>query len=141
VLRCFLIVCVSSTLLAATATAQTVPLAWAPLSHVSSSPLYALPSRGPLNPGSLIGEQSDTVARQIRPTYWKEGGIVVALPAAAFMGWLVHGLCADSDGGGGGCTGAMVGGALGGAVVGFLAGALIGGQFPKHPKSAPVEPS
>ena len=138
-LRCFLIVCASSTLLVATATAQTAPLAWAPLSNVSSSPLYAVPSRGPLSPGSLIGEQSDTVARQIRPTYWKEGGIVGALAAGTFLGWLAHGFCNYSESGGG-CTGALVGGALGGGLIGFLTGALIGGQFPKHP-SEPVEPT
>jgi hypothetical protein len=139
VLRCFLIVCLSSTLLVATARAQNVPLAWAPLSNVSSSPLYAVPSRGPLSPGSLIGEQSDTVARQIRPTYWKEGGIVGALAAGAFLGWLAHGFCNYSESGGG-CTGALVGGALGGGLIGFLTGALIGGQFPKQP-SAPAEPT
>jgi hypothetical protein len=140
VLRCFLIVCASSTLLVATATAQTVPLSWAPLSNVSSSSLYAVPSRGPLRPGSLIGEQGDTVARQIRPTYWKEGGIVGALAAGAFLGWLAHGFCSYSESEGG-CTGALVGGALGGGLIGFLTGALIGGQFPKHPKSAPPEPN
>lgn len=97
-LRYFLIVCASSTLLVGTATAQTVPLAWAPLSNLSSSPLYDLPLRGPLTPGSLLAEQADSVARQIRPAHWKEGGLV---------------------------------GALG----------LIGGQFPTHPQSAPVEPT
>lgn len=134
----FLIVCASSTLLAVTATAQTVPLAWAPLSNVSASPLYALPSHGPLTPGSLLAEPADSVVRQIRPTYWKEGGIVGGLAAGAFLGWLAHGLCTDSDTGGG-CTGALVGGALGGGAIGFLVGALIGGQFPKGPKEAPSD--
>ena len=85
-LRCFLIVSVSSTLLVA----------------------------DPLSRGSLIEEQSDTVARQIRPTYWKEGGIVGALATGAFLGWLVHGFCSYSESGGG---------------------------FPKHPNRAPPEPS
>jgi hypothetical protein len=79
------------------------------------------------------------VARQIRPTYWKEGGIVGALAAGAFLGWLADGFCNYSESGGG-CTGALVGGALGGGLIGFLTGALIGGQFPKQP-SAPAEPT
>jgi hypothetical protein len=141
VLRCFLIVCASSTLLVATATAQNVPLAWAPLSNVSSSPLYDLPLRGPLTPGSLLAEQADTVPRQIKPTHWKEGGLVGALAVGAFGAWLGNEICRNADDTGGGCTRAVLGGALGGGVLGFLIGALIGGQFPKHPQSAPVEPT
>jgi hypothetical protein len=139
VLGCLLIVCASSILLVAPATAQTVPLAWAPLSNLSSSPLYDLPVRGPLAPGSLLAEQADSVVRQIRPTHWKEGGLVGALAVGAFGAWFGNEICRNSDTGGG-CTGLMLGGALGGGVLGFLIGALIGGQFPKH-SSAPVGPT
>jgi hypothetical protein len=139
VLRCFLIVWASFTLPVATATAQNVPLAWAPLSNVSSSPLYDLPLRGPLTPGSLLAEQADTVPRQIKPTHWKEGGLVGALAVGAFGAWLGYEICQNSDTGNG-CTGLTLGGALGGGVLGFLIGALIGGQFPKQP-SAPAEPT
>ena len=138
-LRCLLIVCASSILLVAPATAQTVPLAWAPLSNLSSSPLYDLPLRGPLAPGSLLAEQADSVVRQIRPTHWKEGGLVGALAVGAFGAWLGNEICRNSDTGSG-CTGLTLGGALGGGVLGFLIGALIGGQFPKQP-SAPAEPT
>jgi hypothetical protein len=139
VFRCFLIVCASSILLVATATAQRVPLAWAPLSNLSSSPLYDLPLGGPLTPGSLLAEQADSVARQIQPTHWKEGGLVGALAVGAFGAWLGSEICRNSDTGSG-CTGVALGGALGGGVLGFLIGALIGGQFPKQP-SAPAEPT
>jgi hypothetical protein len=139
VIRGFLIVCVSSTLLVATATAQNVSLSWAPLSNLSSSLLYDLPLRGPLTPGSLLAEQADTVPRQIKPTHWKEGGLVGALAVGAFGAWLGSEICQNSDTGSG-CTGLTLGGALGGGVLGFLIGALIGGQFPKQP-SAPAEPT
>ena len=138
-LRRFLIVCLSSTLLVATARAQNVPLAWAPLSNLSSSPLYDLPLGGPLNPGSLLAEQADTVPRQIKPTHWKEGGLVGALAVGAFGVWLGNEICRNSDTASG-CTGLALSGALGGGVLGFLIGALIGGQFPKQP-SAPAEPT
>jgi hypothetical protein len=119
--------------------AQTVPPAWPPLSNTPSL-LYAWSAAGPLRLRAFTAEPADTVARPIKPTYWKEGGVIGAVPMALFLGWLTHGLCQDPDGGGGECTGALVGGALGGGLVGFLAGALIGGQFPKHPKSTRAEP-
>ena len=78
------------------------------------------------------------MARQIKPTYWKEGGVIGAVAVGAFGAWLFHGLCSDSDTAEG-CTGALVGGALGGGLLGFLTGALIGGQFPKHAPSAPYQ--
>ena len=119
--------------------AQTARPAWPPLSQSSPS-RYASSAVGPLRVRAFAAEPADTVARQIKPTYWKEGGVIGAVPMAVFLGWLTHGLCQDSDGGGGGCTRALVGGALGGGLAGFLAGALIGGQFPKHPKGARAEP-
>ena len=78
--------------------------------------------------------------RQIKPTHWKEGGLVGALAVGAFGAWFGNEICRNSDDTGGGCTRAVLGGALGGGVLGFLLGALIGGQFPKHP-SEPVEPT
>lgn len=115
--------------------AQGAPIAWPPLSQAPVSSLYASSAVGLLSPRAFTAEPADTVVRHIKPTYWKEGGVIGAVPAGVFLGWLSHGLCSDSDSGGG-CTGALVGGALGGGLVGFLAGALIGGLFPKHSQEA-----
>jgi hypothetical protein len=130
------LVCVIGVLQTGILAAQEAPISWQPLSHASVSSLYATPAAGPLSPRAFIAESADTVVRQIKPTYWKEGGIVGAVAVGAFGGWLVHGLCRDSESGGD-CTGALVGGALGGGLLGFLTGALIGGQFPKHSEEAP----
>jgi hypothetical protein len=75
------------------------------------------------------------VLRQIKPTYWKEGGIIGAVAAGAFMTYFAGGFCAMADGNRS-CTGAMIGGALIGSGVGFALGGLIGGAFPKGPRSS-----
>jgi hypothetical protein len=138
VLRCVLIVCASSTLLLDSAGAQNQAVAWPALSQLSASSLYTERPSTPLNLHLVAGEPADTVARQIKPTHWKEGGIVGALLLGAFGVWFGNEVCRNSEGGGS-CAGALVGGGLGGGLIGFLTGALIGGQFPKHPKSTPAE--
>jgi hypothetical protein len=87
---------------------------------------------GPMPATMLLGV--DTTSRQIRPTYWKEGGIaggiVFGLLGAAAGG----GLCAYSDQNRD-CTGATLLGAVGGGLIGGTIGALIGGQFSKSSPS------
>jgi hypothetical protein len=112
--------------------AQAKPVAWPQLSRLSSPLIYPAHSANALNFRPLAGESSDTVIRQIRPTHWKEGGMVGALVLGAFGAWFGNEICRNdevSDS----CTGLILGGVVGGGGVGFLIGALIGGQFPKHP--------
>jgi hypothetical protein len=84
-------------------------------------------------------EPSDTAPPQIKPTHWKEGGIVGAVLLGVFSIWFFNELCQNTDAGAdSGCSAkAVVGGALGGGGLGFLIGALIGGQFPKQASRAP----
>ena len=140
-LRCFLIVCASCTLLHDSARAQNHAVGWPPLSQLSASPLYTERPSTPLDVHRLAAVPPDTVPRQIKPTHWKEGGIVGAVLVGAFGAWLGNEICRNSESGAASCTGAWVGGALGGGLFGFLTGALIGGQFPKQPKSAGAEPT
>jgi hypothetical protein len=143
VLRCVLIVCASSGLLTQSPRAQTGVVSWPPLSQLSASSLYTEWAATPLSPRLLALEAPDTVPKQIRPTHWKEGGIVGAVALGAFGIWFGHELCTESEAGNdSGCMPkSVIGGAVGGGILGFLIGALIGGQFPKHPPSAPAEPS
>jgi hypothetical protein len=132
-LRYVLIVCALSTLLLDGASAQAQAVTWPPLSQLSTSSLYIERPAAPLDLHPLAEEPSDTVVRRIKPTYWKEGGIVGAVAAGAFLAYPAGGLCQYSDSGES-CGGAAIGGAVLGAGVGFGLGALIGGQFPKRPK-------
>jgi hypothetical protein len=136
VLRHALIVCASSALLLHSARAQTAAVSWPPLSHLSESSFYTERPTTPLSPRSFAREAGDTMVKQIRPTHWKEGGIVGAVVLGAFGIWLGNEICQETEAGNdGGCTAkAVVGGAIGGGGLGFLIGALIGGQFPKRPK-------
>ena len=111
--------------------AQTLHPTWPPLTTMSAAVLYAPTgvNHGPLRMPSL----ADTAARDIEPTYWREGGLVGAVSIGAFMGYLVHGLCQDSDTTRGSCADELLRGALFGGLVGFGMGALVGGQFPKPP--------
>ncbi|HEV2085011.1 MAG TPA: hypothetical protein VGR09_08005 [Gemmatimonadales bacterium] len=136
-LRWLLTGCALSTLLVDSARAQAQVITWPLLSQLSSSSLYIGRPADPLDPHLLAAAPSDTVAREIKPTHWKEDGIVGAVLIGGSSAWLGHAICRNSQGGS--CTGALVGGALGGGLIGFLIGALIGGQFPKQPTSAPAE--
>jgi hypothetical protein len=93
VLRRLLIGCASSVLLIQTASAQTAALSWPPLSHLSESSLYTDRTTTPLSPRSLTREAPDTIVRQIRPTHWKEGGLVGALLLGAFGIWFGNEIC------------------------------------------------
>ena len=140
-LRCFLTVCASCTLLLDSARAQNQAVAWPPLSQLSASSLYIERPSTPLDLHLLAGEPPDTVPRQIKPTHWRQGGLVGALLLGGVGAWFANEFCRNFDESGNGCGGFAIRGALGGGITGFLIGALIGGQFPKHPKSAPSEPS
>jgi hypothetical protein len=136
VLRCFLIVCLSCTLLVATARGQAQAVTWPPLSQPSVSSLYIERPGTPLHFRLLDGEPPDTVPRQIKPTHWREGGMVGSLLVGAFSVWFGNEICRYVEDGGNGCAGFMIRGAIAGGITGFLIGALIGGQFPKHPSAS-----
>jgi hypothetical protein len=142
VLRLILIFCASSGLLHQSAVAQTPAVSWLPLSGLSESSLYTERPSTPFSNRLLASEPRDTVAKQIRPTHWKEGGIVGAVALGAFGVWFGNEICQKTDAGSEeGCTArSVVGGAIVGGGLGFLIGALIGGQFPKHSSSGPAEP-
>jgi hypothetical protein len=80
------------------------------------------PSAGPSRSGAIAG-----VKRDLGNTYWKEGGIVAAIPAVVlanlYMNTRDKPLLV-------GLLGRAVGSAFLGAIF-FLPGALIGAQFPK----------
>ena len=84
--------------------------------------------RGPMQKAFSV----DSVRRQIRPTYWKQGALVDGIVTGLGLALLIDGLCSSDWGGN--CGGAVTGGLLGGGVVGGVVGALIGGQFPKSEK-------
>jgi hypothetical protein len=121
--------------------AQAAPIAWQPLRAPSSSYFYASPAIGPLSPQAFRAEPPDTGVRQIKPTYWKEGGVVGAVVVGTSMTLLVVGLCREGDGAD--CHPYQyVLGPLFSAALGFGLGALVGGgQFRKHPRSLPAEPT
>jgi hypothetical protein len=132
VLRYFLIACTSSTLLLDSARAQTQVVTWPPLTQLSASSLYMERPTAPLNRHLLAGEPPDTAVRQIKPTYWKEGGLVGGVASGVFFAWLIHGLCTYYDESRNpNCGLKLVGGAVFGGGLGFVLGALVGGQFPK----------
>ena len=141
-LRSILMLGVCSGLLFESAAAQTPSVSWPPLSGLSGSSLYIERPGIPLTNRLLASETRDTVPRQIRPTHWKEGGLVGALMLGAFGIWFGNEICQETEAGNNsGCTArAVVGGAVGGGALGFLIGALVGGQFPKHSPTEPAEP-
>jgi hypothetical protein len=139
-LRYFLIVCASSALLLDTARAQTRAVTWPPLSQLSASSLYIEGPTTPLDRHLLAGEPPDTVVRQIKPTYWKEGGLVGGVLSGVFLAWLVHGLCTYYDESiNPNCGLKLVAGGVFGGGLGFVLGALVGGQFPKGRPGAPSD--
>lgn len=119
--------------------AQSQVVAWPPLAELSTSSIYLERTPRPLDPSSLASTASDTTVRQIKPTHWKEGGLVGALVLGGLGVWLGNEICQNSDDTTASCTGAVIGGGLGGGILGFLIGALIGGQIPKHSVSEPAD--
>ena len=80
------------------------------------------PSVGPSRSEAFAG-----VKRDLGNTYWKEGGIVTAIPAVVLANLIMN--TRDKP-----LLVGLVGRAFGSAMVGaifFLPGALIGAQFPK----------
>jgi len=75
---------------------------------------------GPLSAG-WPAQARDSVVRDIRPTYWKEGALVGGL-AGAVAGLVLSSACE---------MGCMTAAILGGGLLLVLPGALIGGQFRK----------
>jgi hypothetical protein len=129
-------------LLASTsAAAQATGIAWPPLAQASPSPLYAEYSAGPIDRAGFSREAVDTTPRQIKPTYWKEGGVVGGALGGVFVATLAYGLCTQSEGNTRHCGFKLLGGAVLGAGAGFGLGALIGGQFPKHRGEVPADSS
>ena len=119
---------------AAPVQAQAARPDWPPLRDASVAQFY--PARVSAT-SQQLGDAADTTVRVIKPTYWKEGGFIGAVPLAIATGWLANGLCGiDDSATRKSCTTAAVGGAAIGAGVGFLIGALIGGQFYKNSKAA-----
>jgi hypothetical protein len=131
VLRTLLVVLASSSLALDSAGGQAPPVTWPPLSQLSASSLYAEQPTTPFDAQRLAGEPSDTVARQIKPTFWKEGGLVGGIASGVFMALFAHGMCAYAEGNTRDCGLALLGGTVVGGGLGFALGALVGGQFSK----------
>jgi hypothetical protein len=97
----------------------------------SASVLFNGPQRHLLS-SMLTEPRRDTLPRQIRPTYWKEGVLIGGVLGAVGGAFLGHGLCEMSEEFGKNCTGSLLLGGVLGAGLLAIPGALIGGQFPKH---------
>jgi hypothetical protein len=100
--------------------------AWGPAPSILFSSID-----GEALPAARVGASLDSVRRQIRPTYWKEGALIGGGIGVLLGAWLGHGLCGLSDEFGKNCTGSLVVGGMVGAVLLAIPGALVGGQFPK----------
>ena len=108
----------SLTVCASPAAGQAAPRGPAP------SVLYSNVARGPL----LIdwsAEPRDSVVRDIRPTYWKEGALVAGL-LGAVGGFLLGSAVCESG------TSCMTAAIIGGGLLLTIPGALVGGQFSKR---------
>jgi hypothetical protein len=101
-----------------------------PLPGPVASVFFRSAARGPLSV-AWSSEPHDSVVRDIRPTYWKEGALVGALLGAVGGAVVGGGFCRMSDEFGKDCTASTVLGGVGGAVLLVIPGALIGGQFRK----------
>jgi hypothetical protein len=100
-----------------------------PLSPTASA-LFISGARGPLYRAGLR-EATDTVRREISPTYWREGALIGS--AVGALGGLLVGqfICEQSEGQGESCMTTRVTAVLASALLLALPGALIGGQFSK----------
>lgn len=87
------------------------------------SVLFSGVARGPLSV-EWSAESRDSVVRDIRPTYWKEGALVAGLLGA--VGGALLGLAHCESG-----YGCIIGASIGGALLLAIPGALVGGQFRK----------
>ena len=80
----------------------------------------------------MAAEPRDSLPRQSRPTYWKEGMLIAGIAGAAGGAFLGYGLCDQSEDPSVSCGMMAVLGGLGGALLLAIPGALIGGQFEKN---------
>jgi hypothetical protein len=104
--------------------------AQAPVSRVIPSVVFSNAAPGPLRTPGLI-PPADSIDRNIRPTYWKEGALVGGLSGAAAGTVLGLVICRNSEELGKNCAGSAVAGGLIAALVLAIPGALIGGQISK----------
>lgn len=109
-----------------------------------SSPAAAQVRIGPPLPSALLSSDTpgplrtaglavppDSIDRDIRPTYWKEGALVGGLVGAAGGAVLGAAICRNSEEFGKRCTGTAVASGLISGLVLAIPGALIGGQIHK----------
>jgi hypothetical protein len=87
------------------------------------SEVFGAVSRGPLRQSFV----PDSVRREIRPTHWKEGGLIGGVVTGVGLAVWLNGWCHHSDD----CRGVVPAGLVAGGLLGGLVGALVGGQFPK----------
>jgi hypothetical protein len=139
-LRALLTVCVTCALVVPAVQCQNQPaVSWPPLNPAASVLYGGLPS-SPLDVQGLKPESHDSIGRLVKPTHWKEGGILGGLVLGGFSVWLSNEICEYAgEGQARGCGGKAVLGGLVGGGLGFLIGALIGGQFPKHAPASPAQ--
>jgi hypothetical protein len=104
--------------------------AQAPVSRLVPSLVISNATPGPLRTPGLIAP-ADSIDRDIRPTYWKEGALVGGLSGAAAGTVLGLVICRNSEELGKNCAGSAVAGGLISALVLAIPGALIGGQMQK----------
>jgi hypothetical protein len=104
--------------------------AQSPVQGPVPSVLFSCPAPGPLRSQGFI-EPADTIDRDIRPTYWKEGALVGGLIGAAGGTALGLAICRNSEELGKNCAGSAVAAGLISALVLAIPGALIGGQMHK----------
>lgn len=128
-----LVLCFAALAVPTASSAQTPHPTWPPLNAKAAAVLYT-PTELYRAPPRMLS-LADTVARNIKPTYWREGGLVGAVSVGAFMAYFVHALCQLDDSIRGSCAETLVRGGLFGGLVGFGIGAMVGGQFPKHPRN------
>lgn len=119
----FLLLIVSLATWTTPGAAQTLPLS------AASSPLFVgLPTP---RWRATLEAQPDPVARQIQPTYWKEGALVGGVLGGLGGALLGNAICTQTERPDKNCTGTTVIGAVLAAAILAIPGALIGGQFPK----------
>jgi len=116
-MRKTLLLLISLTVCASPAAGQAAPRGPA------ASVLYSGGVRGPLSIDWSAASR-DSVVRDIRPTYWKEGALVAGL-LGAVGGFLLGSAVCESG------TGCLTGAIIGGGLLLTIPGALIGGQFRK----------
>ena len=133
-LRCLLVIWIVAVVPLDRALAQAPSVSWPPLSQPGASSFYINGPGPSLDAQWVGGERPDTAIRQIKPTHWKEGGLIGGIVSGVLLGVFAQGMCAYAEGNTLNCGRALIGGVVVGGGMGFALGALIGGQFPKRPR-------